>query len=79
MVAVKERLVNDGFNPEAFRTAILEKKISRAEAIVDQAGDPRLGTIIIGRHGLTSIPDFSMGRVARKVVQMAYQKAVWIV
>ena len=79
LVAVKERLVNEGFNPEAFRTAILEKKISRAEAIMEQAGDPGLGTIIIGRHGLTSIPDFSMGRVARKVVQMAYQKAVWIV
>jgi nucleotide-binding universal stress UspA family protein len=79
MVSVKERLVNDGFNPEAFRTAILEKKISRAEAIVGQADGSGLDTIIIGRHGITSISDFSMGRVARKVVQMAYQKAVWIV
>lgn len=79
MVAVKDRLVHDGFNPEAFRTAILEKKISRAEAIVAQADDPELGTIIIGRHGLTSVSDFNMGRVARKVLQMAYHKAVWVV
>ena len=79
LVAVKERLVRDGFDPDAFRTAILEKKISRADAIMEQAADPGLDTIIIGRHGLTSVPDFSMGRVARKVLQMAYRKAVWIV
>ena len=79
MVAVKERLVGNGFDPEAFRTAILEKKISRAEAIMAQAGDPGLGTIVIGRRGMSSVSDFSMGRVARKVLLMAYQKAVWIV
>ena len=79
MVAVKDRLVRAGFNPEALRTAILEKKISRAEAIVAQAGDQGVGTIIIGRRGVTSVADFSMGRVARKVLQMAYRKAVWIV
>ena len=79
MVAVKDRLVRDGFGPETFRTAILEKKISRAEAIMAQAGDQGLSTIIIGRHGMTSVADFSMGRVARKVLYMEYQKAVWIV
>lgn len=79
MVAVKSRLVDDGFDPDAFRTAILKEKVSRAEAVLKQAGDPGCGTLIVGRRGVTSVSDFSMGRVTRKIVQMAYQKTVWIV
>lgn len=79
MVAAKERLCRDGFDPEAFRTAILKEKVSRAEAIMTQAGDPGFGTIVVGRRGMTPVPSFSMGRVTRKVLQMAYRQAVWIV
>ena len=79
MVAAKERFCQDGFDPDAFRTAILKEKISRAEAIMVQAGDPGFGTIVVGRRGMTPVPSFSMGRVTRKVLQMAYQQAVWIV
>jgi nucleotide-binding universal stress UspA family protein len=78
MMAAKEQLNRNGFDPEVFRTAILKEKTSRAEGITRQAGDPGFGTIMVGRRGATTVASFSMGRVTRKILQMAYQKAIWI-
>jgi nucleotide-binding universal stress UspA family protein len=78
MVDVKKHLSSIGFNPNSFRTAILKKKISRADAIVSEADTQAFGTIVVGRHGASSVKEFSMGRVTRKVLSLAYSMAIWI-
>lgn len=79
MVDVKKHLSSIGFDPDTFRTAILKKKISRADAIVREADAQAFGTIVVGRHGASSVKEFSMGRVTRKVLALATNKAIWIV
>lgn len=79
MVDVKKHLSSIGFDPNTFRTAILKKKISRADAIVREADAHEFGTLVVGRHGASSVKEFTMGRVTRKVLSMAYNKAVWII
>jgi nucleotide-binding universal stress UspA family protein len=37
------------------------------------------GTLIIGRRGATSVEEFSMGRVTRKILNLAHSRAIWIV
>jgi nucleotide-binding universal stress UspA family protein len=37
------------------------------------------GTIIVGRRGSTGVEEFVMGRVTRKILHLAYNKAIWIV
>ena len=39
----------------------------------------KAGTIILGRRGATSVEEFTMGRVTRKILYLAYNKAIWIV
>jgi nucleotide-binding universal stress UspA family protein len=79
MVDVKKHLSSIGFDSNRFRTAILKKKISRAEAIVGEADAQVFGTIVVGRHGASTVEEFSMGRVTRKILSMAFNKAIWIV
>ena len=38
-----------------------------------------VGTIIMGRKGLSRTPDFSIGRVTQKVVFLAREKSIWII
>ena len=79
MVETKQRLAKAGFDQGIFRTIISKERVSRASGIYKQAEMSRAGTIISGRRGSTSIELFSMGRVTRKILHMAYNQAVWIV
>jgi nucleotide-binding universal stress UspA family protein len=79
MVDMKKHLSRAGFDPNRFRTVILKKKISRADAIVSEADAHAFGTIVVGRHGASSVKEFSMGRVTRKILSLAYNKAIWII
>ncbi len=65
-------------------SASITKKIvkgvnSRAGAVVEEANAGDYGTIIVGRRGLSRVKEFFMGRVSNKVIQMARNKAVWVV
>ena len=79
MVAIKKQLGRIGFDPEIFRTAILKKKISRADALAGEMDTQGFGTIIVGRHGSTVVDEFTMGRVTRKILSLAFNRAIWIV
>ncbi|MGW8324012.1 MAG: universal stress protein, partial [Thermodesulfobacteriota bacterium] len=52
---------------------------SRAGTIVDQARRSGYGTIVVGRRGLSRVEEFFVGRVSDKVLQLAKDRAVWIV
>jgi len=75
----KTRLVAKGFKPDGITTQMITGVRSRAAAIVDEAKKLDVGTIIMGRRGLSRTQDFFIGRVTNKVVYLAREKSVWIV
>jgi nucleotide-binding universal stress UspA family protein len=75
----KTRLVAKGFKPDSITTQIITGVRSRAATIVGEGKKLDVGTIIMGRRGLSRTQDFFMGRVTNKVVYLAREKSVWIV
>ena len=74
-----EKLKSLGFDPKNSDTGIIEAYLSRALGIYETAEKNNWGTIFIGRKGVSKVQDFIIGRVGEKVIQMAFDKAVWIV
>jgi nucleotide-binding universal stress UspA family protein len=74
-----DRLERAGLNRDRISTKISSGAASRAEAIVDEARNSGCGTIVIGRRGLSRVKEFFMGRVSKKVLQLAKWNAVWVV
>ena len=73
----RERLMAAGVGTVSSK--LVKGVASRAGAIVGEAREGRFGTVVLGRRGHSAVADFSIGRVADKVVQMARDRAVWIV
>ena len=79
MVNAKLRLSRAGFEPKFLHPAILKERTSRADGVVTEARGRGAGTIIVGRRGMTTVEEFTMGRVTRKIFYLASDMAVWIV
>jgi nucleotide-binding universal stress UspA family protein len=75
----KRHLVQAGFSEEHISSEILTYQKSRAAAIAKTASDGVYRTIVLGRRGLTSVREFNIGRVSRKILHFAFQPALWIV
>ena len=73
------RLERAGLNRDRITTKIHSGAASRAEAIVEEARKGGYGTIVVGRRGLSRVEEFFMGRVSKKVLQLAKWTAVWVV
>ncbi len=73
------RLERAGLDRDRISTKIRTGAASRAEAIVEEARNGDCGTIIMGRRGLSRVEEFFMGRVSKKVLQLAKWMAVWVV
>ncbi len=73
------RLERAGLNRDRISTKISSGAASRAEAIVEEARKGGYGTIVVGRRGLSRVKEFFMGRVSKKVLQLAKWTAVWVV
>jgi nucleotide-binding universal stress UspA family protein len=74
-----DRLERAGLNRDRIATKIRTGVASRAEAIVEEARNSGCGTIVVGRRGLSRVKEFFMGRVSKKVLQLAKWTAVWVV
>ena len=83
MVAVfaeaKNRLIKFGFESNEISNKMITGVASRAAAIVEEAKRGGYGTIVVGRRGLSNVPEFFMGRVSNKVIRLAKNHAVWVV
>jgi nucleotide-binding universal stress UspA family protein len=79
IIAAQKRLLEAGFPEEKISSQILTNERSRAAAIVKAAGRGRFGTIVLGRRGITSAKEFTIGRVSRKILHLTFQPALWIV
>ncbi len=75
----KNLLIKSGFESNQISTEIITGAYSRAGAIVKKANKGEYGTIVVDRRGLSKVRDFFIGRVTNKVIQMAREKAVWVV
>jgi len=75
----RNRLIEACFEPKRVRTKLITHVSSRAGAIVQEARDGGYGTIVVGRRGLSEVEEFVMGRVSRKVIHLARERAVWVV
>ena len=76
---LKERVIAEGVPEDKIRAHVITGVYSRAEAIVDYASKNDMGTIVVGRRGLSRVQEFFMGRVGYKVMQLAHKSAVWVV
>ena len=77
--AAKERLVITNMNAANITTKFSLGVSSRAGAVMAEAKIGKFGTIVMGRRGLARVQTFIMGRVSNKVLQLAKDRAVWIV
>ncbi len=75
----KEILVQSGFDPSFVSTRILTDRMSRASSVVSEAKKGGYDTIVVGRRGLSVVEEFFLGRVSKKVFQLANDRAVMIV
>ena len=73
------RLQRAGLNRDRISSKIRSGAASRAEAIVEESRKSGCGTIIVGRRGMSRVKEFFMGRVSKKVLQLAKWNAVWVV
>lgn len=60
-------------------TKVITGVSSRANAIMKEAREAKIGTIVVGRRGMSELEAFEMGRVSNKLVQFARDAALWIV
>jgi len=74
----KNQLVAAGFATADIGVEILDEEVSRASRLVKNAKAGGMGTIVLGRRGLSVVEEFLLGRVSTKTLQMADTQAVWI-
>lgn len=74
-----ERLSKAGIPQGRITKKIITGAESRSGSIVDEARKGDYGTIVLGRRGLSKVKQFSIGRVAHRVAQLATGSSVWIV
>ena len=77
--SAKKKLQRSGIDPKTISTKIISGAQSRAVAIYHEATQSKFDTIVVGRRGLSRVQSFVMGRVSNKVIQIAKNKAVWII
>lgn len=74
----KQKFVEAGLPAFHVETKMIMGYQSRAASLYNEAEKNGYGTIVIGRRGISLVEEFFMGRVARKITQMAKSQAVWI-
>lgn len=74
----KQKFIEAGITPFHIETKMVMGYQSRAASLYNEAEKNGYGTIVIGRRGVSMVEEFFMGRVARKITQMAKNHAVWI-
>lgn len=72
-------LVKAGLDNAQIAAKIIDGSRSAAGDILQEARQGGYGTIVIGRRGATDSSDFSMGSIAKKIIENASDHAVWMI
>jgi nucleotide-binding universal stress UspA family protein len=73
------RLEAAGYAPDRVHHEVVSGADSRAMGLIQFARQNDIGTLVMGRRGLSRVEDFLMGRVGHKIVNTVRNRAVWIV
>jgi nucleotide-binding universal stress UspA family protein len=72
-------LLEAGLPAQRIKKKICWRCADISKSILSEAEKGDCGTIVLGRRGISKAQEFFMGSVSTKVIQLAGQKAVWIV
>jgi hypothetical protein len=72
-------LMDAGLSSDQVAYEIITDKMSRASGVVERAAGGKFDTIVVGRRGLNVIKEFFLGRVGKKIFQLAGDFTVWVV
>jgi nucleotide-binding universal stress UspA family protein len=72
-------LLEAGLPAQRIRRKICWRCSDISKSILSEAEKGGCGTIVLGRRGISKAQEFFMGSISAKVIQLAGQKAVWIV
>jgi nucleotide-binding universal stress UspA family protein len=75
----EQRLKAAGYAPDRVHHEVVSGADSRAMGLIQFARQNDIGTLVMGRRGLSRVEDFLMGRVGHKIVNTVRNRAVWIV
>jgi nucleotide-binding universal stress UspA family protein len=75
----KEMLLEAGLTERQVSIKVIDGSRNTARDILDEARSRRIGTIVLGKRGYSNVKDFSMGSIARKVLDQASDMTVCIV
>jgi len=79
MEKAKQMLVSAGIEENRIQTVTFEGSRNPAKDILAEADKYGCGTIVLGRQGDSGNKEFTMGSIARKVIDGASDKAIWVV
>lgn len=75
----KSRLMKAGFFERDISTKIVRGVPSRPRAILGEAIAQNIGSIFVGRQGITQTEEYRIGRIPYKLISLAENMAIWIV
>lgn len=79
LINAADQYIMQGFLPSRVRWSVVNRTASRSRSLLSTARTETYGTVILGRRGHSAVEEFFMGRVGKKVVEMAESVAVWII
>jgi len=78
MQKAREALIDHGIPEKQIVSRVVKGSYRPASDILKAAARNKCGTVVLGRRGMSNEADFTMGTVARKVVENASDLALWI-
>jgi nucleotide-binding universal stress UspA family protein len=74
----KSRLIQAGYSENDISTKIVKGVPSRPRAILGEAIGQNIGSIFVGRQGITQTEEYQIGRIPHKLISLAENTAIWI-
>lgn len=68
-----------GFAADRIGARVVQAGGSRAVSLYNEAKTGKFGTLVVGRKGAKDVQEFTMGRIAYKLGQVARTVALWLV
>jgi nucleotide-binding universal stress UspA family protein len=75
----KEMLLKAGLTERRVKIKVIDGSRNTARDILDKAHCDGIGTVVLGKRGSSNVKDFSMGSIARKVLDGAMDMAICMV
>jgi nucleotide-binding universal stress UspA family protein len=74
----KSRLMKAGYSEKDISTKIVKGVPSRPRAVLGEAVAQNIGSIFVGRQGITQTEEYRIGRIPHKLISLAENMAIWI-